>query len=327
VLLDASLRDKRLPTELTPEATSARPPTLLPEDGKLLAVYADATGANAGSYLRWLDAQGVIGSAPLAVASGAPVRYLAKGARGSDRSFIVAWAEVTEPGGADLFVRAYSPALEPLQGPVRVTDYVRRPSLRRSVRGLDLATGHDRLHLAYAYAQDPVAQIRYQALGAELKAPGLVPSAAGKVAKDRTLGEEIIVSPKASKATDPSVACGRSGCFIAWHALVGQAGLAFLDPASSAIRWQRPLGPRASHPTLGAAPDGEVRMVWTEAGRLNVAKVGPEGIGPASRVARVVGEQPAAAIAAGAEAGEWVLAWLDFESGRPEPYVARLRCR
>jgi hypothetical protein len=114
---------------------------------------------------------------------------------------------------------------------------------------------------------------------------------------------------------------------VAWHGAQGDAGIAFVDATSGETRWQRLLGPRGTHPSLATSPDGEVRLVWSEGGRLSTAKLGPEGIGPPSKVARVVGNQPAATLAPGATPGEWYLAWLDFEAGRPEPYVARLRCR
>ena len=75
-------------------------------------------------------------------------------------------------------------------------------------------------------------------------------------------------------------------------------------------------------------PDaGEIQLAWVESGRLLTASLGREGVGPVSKVARVVGEHPPPSIAPGAKAGEWYIAWLDYEQGYREPYAVRVECQ
>jgi serine/threonine-protein kinase len=68
-------------------------------------------------------------------------------------------------------------------------------------------------------------------------------------------------------------------------------------------------------------------LAWAESGRLHSAALGREGVGPGSKVARVVGEQAAPSIAAGSNKGEWYVSWLDFEQGHKEPYAIRMLCQ
>jgi serine/threonine-protein kinase len=255
------------------------------------------------------------------------VRYLGATARSSAGGFVASWAELTEPIGVELFVRRYDAELSPIGGPIRLVDYVPQPTKRRSVRAMSVATTSGRVHVVYAYTQEPLGQIRYQAIDESTAPPGLEPAKPSGKAADRTLGKELIVSPRNARAVDPTLGCTEDGCFVAWHQPQGGGGVALIDPKTGEPRWHRALSPRATHPAVGVSPEGEARLAWVEGGRLATAALGVDGVGPASRIARVIGEQPPPAVAAGAERGEWYLTWLDFEAGQQEPYVARVRCR
>ena len=73
--------------------------------------------------------------------------------------------------------------------------------------------------------------------------------------------------------------------------------------------------------------NGEAQIAWFERGNVMTASIGRDGVGVPSKVARISGDQPPPSIAAGAKAGEWYIAWLDFETGHLEPYAARVQCR
>jgi serine/threonine-protein kinase len=76
---------------------------------------------------------------------------------------------------------------------------------------------------------------------------------------------------------------------------------------------------------LGANGQGE--LVWFEGGKVLLAAIGRDGVGPVTKIARVTGEQPMPSIAPSGKPGEWYLAWLDYEAGHLEPYAARVLCK
>lgn len=326
--LDEALRNRRLPVEITPETGAVRTPQLFPTPERIAAAYTDAAGPNAGTYLRWLDRDGVIAAAPIVVASDAKARYSGSATRTADGGVLVVWAQTAEGGIPELFMRSYDAELSPRTDPVHLTAYARKPTVRRAIRSVAAGVSSGRAHVAYGFAQEPLTQVRSQAVASSTPAPGAEPGK-GPVASatDKTLGTERTLSPKTARAIDPAIACGTGGCFVTWHALQAGGGVAFVDPASGESRWYRPLGPRSAHPTVAVGSDGEVRLLWAEGGRLLTAKVGPDGIGPSSKIARLASDRQTATLTPGREPGEWYVAWLDFESARAEPYGARLRCR
>lgn len=326
VLLDETLGNRGLPIEVTPEATSASTPTLLPTKERLAAIYWDGAGSSAGVYARWLTTNAAIASAPISLTANQPGRYVATAQPSPDGGFWVAWAGGPDRNSVDLYYRRLGPSLEPATAAVRATDYVARRIARGQVRDIALEVLGDELHFAYAFVRDPLAQVRYQVVPRSSPPPGLSAPDGGKSSEDRTLGAEQILSPLRQRAHEPTLSCTGRGCFVAWHAAPPNgAGIAFLDQ-QGAVRWHKPLAPRGGHPRIGHAPTGETLLAWSEGGRLTVAALGLDGVGPASKIARVVGEQPACSVAAGAKRGEWYLAWLDFEGGHLEPYVARIVC-
>jgi len=72
---------------------------------------------------------------------------------------------------------------------------------------------------------------------------------------------------------------------------------------------------------------GSFQIAWFESGRVMTAQLGKDGIGPSTKLARVISDQPPPSVAAGSKAGEWYIAWLDYETGHLEPYAVRVQCR
>jgi serine/threonine-protein kinase len=209
-----------------------------------------------------------------------------------------------------------------------VTDYVTRRIAKGQVRGIALQVIGDDLHLAYAFSREPIAQVRYLVVPTSSEPPGLEPLDGGTLSKDRTLTPEHVLSPPEQRAHEPTLGCTDNGCFVAWHAgPTHGAGVALVDGADGSVRWHKQFAPRGGHPRIARSSTGSLLLAWAEGGRLTVAPLGPDGVGQASKVARIVGEQPACSVAAGAKRGEWYLSWLDFEAGHLEPYVARIVCQ
>ncbi len=327
--LDDRLRNRAMEADISPEAGRSHVPVLLPADGRLLATYRDSSGSLPGVYLRWLSAEAVIAGPPVLAAKQSPGRGTATATPIGEERWLVAWTARSEPDSVDLYYQVFGAdgdSLGPRGAPVRLTDYVFRGRARGEVRALAAAAVEGRFHFAYALAREPHWQIRYQSVAADAQPPGLEPADAAAPG-DRTLTEELEVSPTNMRAVAPSLGCTRAGCFVAWHDALGAgAGVAFIDAPSGKLQWHKRFALRGGHPTIGVASGGELRLVWNENGRVITASLGREGIGPQSRIARVVGEQPAPSVAAGSEPGEWTIAWRDFEAGHLEPYVARIRC-
>jgi serine/threonine-protein kinase len=325
VPLDESLRNRKLPVDLTPEGTHVLTPTLLPVAQRFLAAYWDATGDSPGVYLRWLAEDGVIAGAPIAVSEKRPGAFQATAARNGE-GFAVAWVDQVDNDSADLFYRLYDADGKPQGDAVRVTDYAglspRQPTRLNEVQ---LAITGGQMVFTYGVAKLNAQQIRVMVLPTKTKPPGLEPPDT-TTPKDRTLGDETSLSARNEKASSPSVACTKEGCFVAWHEN-DTASVAFLDAKTGAQQWHKRFAPNGRKPAIGASPAGELRLAWYEGGRLTTATLGREGVGPSSKVARVVGDQPAPVLAAGAQHGEWYIAWLDYETGHREPYALRMQCQ
>jgi serine/threonine-protein kinase len=182
--------------------------------------------------------------------------------------------------------------------------------------------------IAFRYEKDP------QRLIEIMKLPlGDVGKAVPAVTKgppprtDRWLGETVLANIEKDKADAPTLACGTPGCFAAWHAEGGRAMAAFIEPQKAAPLWRKALAKSAGDPVVAISPAGEAQIAWYERGNVMTAAVGRDGVGPASKVARISGDQPMPSIAPGAKPGEWYVAWLDFETGHLEPYAARVQCK
>jgi serine/threonine-protein kinase len=326
VPLDEALRNLALPLNVTPEGARVRVPAIVPAADRFLAVYWDAAGGSPGVFLRWLGADGIVAGPPVPVTVDAkPGSFDAYAVRASDGSFVVGWSELAELDSADLFMRVFDPQLRPRGPAVRLTDYVGRAGAPARVRDVELAVGEGMTHFAYGLAHGAQQQVRYLAVPTTSEPPGLGPRPPGG-ARERSLGDEILLDGRNEQVIDPAIGCTSGGCFVAWQALRGGATVAFVEGRSRKVQWHKTFAPRGRHPTVAVAPSGEARLVWAEGGRLVTAAVGREGIGPATRIARIVGDQPPASLSAGAKRGEWFLGWLDFEAGHLEPYAARFVC-
>jgi hypothetical protein len=164
------------------------------------------------------------------------------------------------------------------------------------------------------------------ALDAPLLATGLDDKPRGGPKKDRELGEVQLVNEDRALADAPAIACGSEGCFMAWHGEQVGAFAAQIDPVLGKVLWRKRFADKVGHPTVAVSGDGEVVVAFFDQGRLRVAALTRDGVGPVSTIAKVSGEQPRPWLAPGRTKGEWLIGWQDSEALRTEVYVARAAC-
>lgn len=221
----------------------------------------------------------------------------------------------------DLFVRRF--AQDKLSEPVRITSH----------GSLDAGDGRDAAapRIAFAGNQVVVAYIRQTLRENEVvvhRVGSLDDLVAGK--PRLTPGEDgaaTVVSETKLKVLSPSLACNERTCFIGWRNQPSGSHVAAVDAASGEIAWRKTFASAGTDVAVAARPDGAVLMVWFDRGRLRSAPLTRDGMGATSVLARVHGEQSAPTLVAGTSDRDWLTAWTCFEGGRPELFVARLRCR
>ncbi len=138
----------------------------------------------------------------------------------------------------------------------------------------------------------------------------------------------VLVNTDKSKADAPSLACGGGACFLTWHVEQnGGAWAAYIDPANAQPVLRRHFSRTGAHPAVAVSAAGQAQMVWYEGGKVLTASITRDGVGTATRIARISGDQPTPSIPAGTKPGEWYVAWLDYETGHLEAYAARVQCK
>ncbi|MBM4377099.1 MAG: protein kinase [Deltaproteobacteria bacterium] len=323
VALDESLRDVAAPSVVTTDGNKVAEAHLVPVAQRFFSAYSESVGVP-GVYTRWLSQAG--GSATEASLTSAPKTTVidVDATRSADGGVVVAWSEERE-GGTALAFRAYDKDGQPRAQPVRLAEY-RGPSVGR-IGHLEIEARGTKLHVAYEVTKGATQEVRLLAVPLDAAAPGVDASAAELPPGEHALAREQLLSRKDELATSPALGCNNEGCYVAWHEpLRGGGTVVYLDRSSSKIQWAKRAGSAGRSFTIGMAPNGQSQLAWYEGGKLVVAGLGLEGPGAETKVAKVSGDPEPAALAPGAQRGEWYATWLDSEAGRPEPYVLRIAC-
>ena len=244
-------------------------------------------------------------------------------------SFHVVWSN--EDGDSeDLYLRKLNAKLEPEGEIARLTDMAQTGGNKPRARVPWMGVANDALFIGYRLERDPEHLIELMRLPIADATKGLPPAAKTAPRVDRTVGEVVLVNADRAKSDSPAVVCSGPGCFLVWHGESGGgASAAFVDasaPKPQAL-WRKKFSKLGGDPSVAVASSGEAQIVWYERGVIMTASIGRDGVGIASKVARISGDQPMPSLAPGAKAGEWLLAWLDFEAGHLEPYAARVTCK
>jgi hypothetical protein len=339
VVIDPTGHPVSRPRDLTPEASDVGRVSLLPVGDRIVLLYWDGTGREAGVRVRWIDEDGRIGGDSVLVGAARAGNYWPSIERAPD-GFFVAWEDDRDHGGGDLYLRHLGQQLEPLGSEIRATDYTLTakpapPSAAHpstpGVHTPSVAVAGNALYLAYQLERDPKTRL-IERMRLPLDAPELTtgldprPLPRGSPRKDRELGEVILVNEDKAPSESPAIACGSEGCFLAWHGEQGGANVALIDPVEGHVVWRKNFSAKGAHPTLAASPDGRVMVAYYSGSALRMAALTRDGVGPASTVGRASGDPPRSWLAS-ARAGEWLIAWQDAEERHTEVYAARIVCK
>ncbi|HQY62704.1 MAG TPA: serine/threonine-protein kinase, partial [Polyangiaceae bacterium] len=337
VIVDASGRSTSTVRDLTPEAASVMRPSLLPAEDKFVLLYWDQRGREAGVRVRTLDRDASIAGGSVLVGSPRPGLFWPAITRIPTGGYFVVWQDDRDKEGEDLFVRRLTPELETSSPELRLTDYVPPVKGRPgpAVRYPALAVGANALLVAYRLDREGkhlIYRMRLPLDGPEL-VKGLDDLPAEKAPKrvDRELGAPHLVNEDRASADVPTAACGSEGCFVAWHGETTGASLARLDVEKGSLIWRKQFAPKGGRPTLLSTKQGEVYLVYFEGGRVRLAAVSRDGLGPVTAFGHISGDHPHPSVAQGSQKGELWVAWEDSEPGAAgamvkEAYVARLSC-
>jgi hypothetical protein len=132
---------------------------------------------------------------------------------------------------------------------------------------------------------------------------------------------------------DVRIACHNDYCVAAWNDNTGMQ-IAYLDPKTSDVVWQKGVGAHGVRATVTAI-EGQAAIVWyeptqvQEVARVQMILANRTGVNQPSVIAKVSGKdvQPYPEVVSGRSAHQWYVAWRDYEAGRLEAMLARVECR
>jgi serine/threonine-protein kinase len=326
VLLDATGKPTSAVRDLTPEADYAMRPELLAVDDRAVLLFWDKSGREPGVKVRWLDADGRIGGMSVAVGASRPGLYWPSIERAPDGSgFWVAWQASPDKDGDDVFLRHLDTELEPHGPEVRATAYTSDKGKGAQVSVPNVAVSNTNLFVAYALEREK--QHSIERMRVPLSSPDLASGGLADKSNKAELSDTVVVNEDKVGGDYPSIGCTKDACFLVWHEVDKGAEAALIDPSRGTVLWRKRFAPRGGHPAVAFTEDGPAEVAFYEAGRVRVAAISRDGVGTTTTFAKVTGDEPRPWIAPGRTRGEWLVSWLDIESGHTEAFVARLQCR
>jgi serine/threonine-protein kinase len=316
--------------DLTPEATEASRPGLLASSDGLALVYWDARGREAGVRVRPLQQDGHIAKESVLVGGAHEGQYWPQIEKALDGYWVV-WQDSRDKDGDDIFIRKLDKNMDTVGPETRLTDYL--PKMKGlkidNAKVPSVAVAANQLFVTYKLEREQNRQIMRMRVpvNAQGFAAGLDDKDKDAQKNERVAGDTVAVSEDKSVPDNPQIACGRAGCFIAWHVDGGAAMAARIDAKDGKVIWRQRISERATRPAIVDGAEGQVMVGFYEGGKVKVASFTLDGVGPASTIAKVGGDHARPWLAPGTQKGEYWIAWEDFEAGRSEPYVARFVCK
>jgi hypothetical protein len=337
VHLDPSGAALSAPRDVTPEAERASRPSLYVHEGKLVLLYLDQAGPEAGVRARWIDDEGRVAGPSVAVSAGRTALW--PSLTRSPDGYWIAWQEERDRKGYDLFLRRFGLNLQPQSPELRVTDYWYDRTLSEGIEVVAprVAYAQGALYIAFG-AQRAKSKLVYD-LRIALDSPDLVtglpdkapeapvPGGLAPKHKDREVGELTLLNDDKSAAASPVIECGKDGCFVVWHSTQTGSQVALLDASRGLVVWRKRLSRAAQSPSLDVGTDGRGGVAFVDGGKLRFAELTRDGIGAATTIGRAQTDAiQRPSVSRGLRSGEWYVTWLAPEGTRPEAFSARLLC-
>jgi serine/threonine-protein kinase len=328
-MLDDALRRVSAPINFTPEANSAVQPTLLRSDTGLAAIYWDSGGKEPGVYVRRLDAEGRIQSPARLLSDVKRDKFYPTMTALPGGGFFAIWTEKkSRPSVTDLVGRRLDRDLAPIGPAVPLTAFLKGTATQPA------ATVYGgKLFITFRYGLNDLAS-NIQLLRIPLDAPEL--STGVKPARHDVFAGEHVIVHGFGKNSEPTLACEKDGCFVAWDDETAGAVVAFVAQDQREPLWHRDFSSKGLRPTIIAADpsqiagkafvDAKAVVAYFADSRLRIAPITRDGVGTPSVISRVSGFQPRPAIVAGKKPGDWVVAFRDYEAGHLELFVAQASC-
>ncbi len=322
--------------DVTPEADRAARPSLYVHEGKLVLLYLDQAGSEAGVKARWVDDEGRVAGPSVPVATGRTAQW--PSLTRSPDGYWVAWQEERDKKGYDLFLRRFGLNLQPLSPELKVTDYwydrahsegmeVVAPRVAYAQGALYVAFGVQRAKNKLVYGLRISLDSPDLVTGLVEKAPEApVPGGVSAKHKDREIGDLTLLNEDKSDAALPVIECSKEGCFVVWHSSQGGSQIALLDVTRGLVVWRKRLTRSASHPSIDIGTDGRGSVAFIDGGRIRFAELTRDGIGAATTFGRAQADARPS-VSRGLRPSEWYVTWLAPEGTRNEAFVARLICR
>ena len=318
---DLELQATGTPTDAAPGARHVVGVSFARAEKLNAFLFVDSEGERRGPWLQLLGEQGALEGSAMRIATHPGARSNPSSAADPQGHLWIAYTDRTVGRTLDLFLRRF--AQDKLSEPVRITSH----GAPDGGDGRDAAAPR----IAFAGNQVVLAYIRQTLRENEVvvhRAGALDDVLAGKPRSTPSEdGDATIVTETTLKVLSPSLACDGQTCFVGWRNQPSGSHVAAVDATSGEIVWRKTFASAGTDVTVAARPGGGALMVWFDRGRLRSAPLTRDGLGATSVLARVHGEQSAPTLVPDTSDHDWLTAWTCFEGGRPEVFVARLRCQ
>jgi serine/threonine-protein kinase len=328
VLLDDALRRGGDPIAITPEATNVQGLELYRAGDRVLLSFYDDGGKQPGLYTRQLSLDGRITSPATRISRARPLGLRVILVSAADATRYAVWVEQLDAGVTDVMAAKLSRNLDALEEPRRLTTFPPIKGLAERAQNLAATIARGELQVVFAVAQPGVRSevlllTTPLSLLAAPKAPE--PPRGKRSSAPPFVGTIRSVKKVVGRVPQPRVGCEADGCLVTWDEEKGGAFIAFLEHGRAQPLWHRQFAEKGVRPVLGGDANG-LAVAWYEDSRLKLAPAGRDGVTKPSLVNRVNGLQPQAEVARGTKAGEWLVAWRDYEAGRLELFALRAEC-
>jgi eukaryotic-like serine/threonine-protein kinase len=328
VLLDDALRRSSDPIAITPEAANVQGLELYPMGDKVLLVYYDDGGKLPGLYSRELGMDGRITSPARRISRIRPLDHRVVLTPATEGVRYAVWVEQLDAGITDVMAAKLSSGMDALEEPRRLTTFPPIKGLAERAQNLSATVVRGELQSVFAVEQPGVRSEVFLLTTPLSMLAGPKPPDPPKGKKPATpfVGTiRSVAKVVIGRMPEPRVGCESEGCLVTWDEEKGGAFIAFLEHGRAQPLWHRQFAEKGARPVLGGDASG-LALAWYEESRLKLAPVGRDGVGKPSLVNRVNGLQPHAEVARGTKAGEWLIAWRDYEAGHLELFALRAEC-